>query len=892
MAGRRRIPFIEGTWKERTRRFRPDRFLVKLRDSVQVSSIPVLLNAVLETVGGKGIPFRSNRVAVIQLKPEADVLDAIAGLRSRSATMGIEWIEPDFRVRGLTAPATMPNDPLLTDPGGGGVWQWGMGPMGMAEAWARQRGSSSVFVVIVDNGFETGHPDLASGRFLFGGSFLFIEESTDTFTPDGDFETVMPEDMTDLDGHGVGMAGVIAADCDNGTTVAGMNWSSPIGICRALDDGDRDEDGVKGSCSTVLASVLQGIEYATSKGARLVVNLSLDLSDEKLRDTFVSPPPDTMTFRYMCEQARDSGALLVCGGGNLGLGTLASPAIYAAETEFEDTVLAVGFTYLAAAGSGEVVLPSGEAVSSRSHDDVTVVAPGYDWPLLRLGGAAPGKEWGSSIATAHVAGLASLIWSHRPELTAKDVIGVIKETAELPAGASTDRWGKGRINAYSALRAVEQRPVISLVVDTSGSMGGDSGTPGVTRMQVLQGAADIFLHVTEGDSHVGVVRFASDAAEVVAPSVIDPVNPEVTQDSLSARVDALTSSGQTSIGAGVEAGIGQVQAVADTDVTGEPSRAVILMTDGRENYGPRVNPGPGDPAVDLVALAATGISVWSVGTGDTSAVDVDAMRTLAETTGGDYAVTGPWNADSEQQMAKFFCQALAEIAGFTSLLDPSGTLTRGAGDEVIDFHVTRDEQRLELILMKPKDARMELALETPDGVEIDARLVRRMCGVEYRESARVIVMRVMLPCIVPDRAPAHAGNWRAVLRVTDGPTKLAVPYTLVVNARSRLRLEAGLKQEGTRPPSTARISARLLLDGRPLPLQDVHARVAVLGPDGSETEAKLAEKRGVLTGAVPLPIAGAYRVTLRVSREAGAPRFVREKMLTAATWTQPLDPGD
>ncbi|MGQ0723153.1 MAG: S8 family serine peptidase [Candidatus Eiseniibacteriota bacterium] len=891
---RRRISFVSGTWRGRKRRFRPDRFLVKLKDDVPQSKVVPRLTALLEAAAGEHIPFRADRFAVIRLAPGDEVLARIDALRGNQSLMSeIDWLEPDFRVTGLTTPTTMPDDPLLTDPGDGSAWQWGMVPMGMGEAWARQRGSSSVFVVIVDNGFEVGHPDLSSGRFLFGGSFLYIENSTSTFTPTGVFTDVMPEDMTDLHGHGVALAGVIAADCDNGTTVAGMNWASPIGICRALDKGDRDDDSVSGSCSTVLASVLQALEYAKKEGVNLIVNLSLELSDSALRGTLGTSETGTMTFQYMCKKASEAGALLVCAGGNDGSDKdLVAPASYATWPDFQGHVIAVGFTCQTGIPVAEpVYLPSGEGVSSRSHQNVTVVAPGYAWPVLELGGGTD-EDYGSSIAAAHATGLASLIWSHRPDLTAAQVIDVMKETAEFPSGGAAAFWGSGRINAYAALRAVEKRPVISLVLDTSGSMASGSGTPGMTRLQVLQGAADILLHVTEGDSHVGIVQFSSAAAEVVAASEIDAGNPALTQDALTTRIDALTSNGMTGIGSGVEAGVAQVLGVADGTVTGEASRAVILMTDGRENSGPRVNPGPGEPALDLAALAATGIPVYGVGTGDTSAVDVDALMTLAGTTGGEYAVTGAWSADSEQQIAKFFCQVLAEVGGFTSLLDPSGVLTRAAGDEVVDFAVCRDEQRLEAILMKPEGAPMGLALETPDGVEIDADMAKLMNGLEYRESDRVIVMRVILPCMVPDRPAAHAGTWRAVVRVTGGPEKQAVPYTLIVNARSRLRIEARMTQDGTKPPSTANVVARLLRDGRAARLRDVHAKVTVHGPDGSKTEARLAKERGWFAGRVALPKAGAYRLEVRVTGRANGSLFAREKLLTAATWTQELDPGD
>jgi hypothetical protein len=210
----------------------------------------------------------------------------------------------------------------------------------------------------------------------------------------------------------------------------------------------------------------------------------------------------------------------------------------------------------------------------------------------------------------------------------------------------------------------------------------------------------------------------------------------------------------------------------------------------------------------------------------------------------------------------------------------------------VDFAVCRDEQRLEAILMKPEGARMSLALETPDGVEIDADAVKRVSGLEYRESGRVIVLRAMLPCIVPDRRAAHAGTWRAIVRVTGGPEKLAIPYTLVVNARSRLRIEAAVRQRGTGVPAKASVTARLLRDGKLFMARGLHASVSVREPDGSEVRTKLEGARGSFTGTVALRQEGAYRLALRIAGKVDGRPFVREKLLTAATWAQELDPGD
>jgi subtilisin family serine protease len=152
---------------------------------------------------------------------------------------------------------------------------------------------------------------------------------------------------------------------------------------------------------------------------------------------------ELVTARSAARLAQLRGALLVCAAGNQGEqgdDALRFPGGYA---KFLDNVIAVG----------AVVAPW----SSRGPG-LTVAAPGVNvlstMPNYAVthpnGGSAYGFLDGTSMATPMVTGLAALIWSQRPGLSAALLKRHIRRTA-TPLGASSD-FGAGLINMKKALQ--------------------------------------------------------------------------------------------------------------------------------------------------------------------------------------------------------------------------------------------------------------------------------------------------------------------------------------------------------------------------------------------------------------------------------------------------------
>src|SRR5690606_11143218 len=103
-----------------------------------------------------------------------------------------------------------------------------------------------ITIAVIDSGVDAGHPDL-SGKVLPG--YNAIRGNGDP---------------SDDNGHGTAVAGLIAANTDNGAGIAGICWGCRILPVKVLNANGSGSD----------AWVAQGIRWAADNGAN-VINLSL-----------------------------------------------------------------------------------------------------------------------------------------------------------------------------------------------------------------------------------------------------------------------------------------------------------------------------------------------------------------------------------------------------------------------------------------------------------------------------------------------------------------------------------------------------------------------------------------------------------------------------------------
>jgi subtilisin family serine protease len=242
----------------------------------------------------------------------------------------------------------------------------------------------------------------------------------------GTYEAAEDAAIADDHGHGSHVAGIAAAATNNGIGVAGVSWGAKIMAVKMLDRyGD-------GWYSDAAAAVI----YAADNGAR-VINLSL--GGEEVSATLCAA----------IEYAHSRGCLVVAAAGNSG-GSVLYPAACA-------QALAVAAT----TGADE------RATYSNHGPEVDLSAPGSSiystWPWLD----GYFTLSGTSMAAAHVSGVAALVWSRWPVLGPDGVMQQLTRTAvDIDATGSDPYTGWGRIDAATATGSlrVEQLVFIPLCV--------------------------------------------------------------------------------------------------------------------------------------------------------------------------------------------------------------------------------------------------------------------------------------------------------------------------------------------------------------------------------------------------------------------------------------------
>ena len=478
--------FDRGSYYGKTVHFRRGYVILKVHS--QDDSLKEVMPVIRDVMGGIGFDARHNivgRWAYLKVDDTTDILTLVKDLNHNPR---VQYAEPDLSMEG-SAEVREPGDPYLYSEED--FYQWGIKDINLLEAWKDQSGDKSALIGLVDSGVPiTGedddgslsihdrltdiidHVDLDGSRFIAGYNHLFE-------TP-----TVWPKDNSNYF-HGSHMAGIIAARENNkdhegnfiGT--AGVNWGSDVYVSVVMDSGD------KSTIALVYLAVAEILEYASGPGApNVVINLSINYSDRDLEEVLEGPgqpgqpvvvddsgvgtdtpspdePADTdptdppfdpmKSMNDMFGLIVEAGAIICISAGNGDLyddGTLMEqPARLGVETvEYAPNILAVG----SIASDWSIGEHSGRGIADM------VFAPGEGVCTIhtRYGDQVWSQESGTSIANAHVSGLAALLWSENPSLIASEVVNHIKNNCQFPT-VGTEYLSHGIVDANAALRAVK-----------------------------------------------------------------------------------------------------------------------------------------------------------------------------------------------------------------------------------------------------------------------------------------------------------------------------------------------------------------------------------------------------------------------------------------------------
>src|SRR3989344_5492203 len=291
------------------------------------------------------------------------------------------------------------------------------------QAWDITTGVNTV-IAVIDTGVALNHDDLV-GKFWINPDEVpdnHIDDDKNGYVDDVNGYNFYQNnnDLTDQNGHGTAIAGIMAAGVNNGKGIARINWNAKLMVLKALNSLGGGEYN----------NVANAVRYAADNGAR-VINMSFA--------TYVY----SLDLEQAINYAIDQGVIIAAAGGNNSKNQLLFPAAYA-------NVVAVG-----------AVDSAGYRASFSNYGaNLDVVAPGVNIPSANyIAHDAYTSNSGTSFATAHVTGLISLMLARNSNLTPAQAESILKSTA-TPRGSATE-YGSGIIDMPAALLSIQPVSVIT-----------------------------------------------------------------------------------------------------------------------------------------------------------------------------------------------------------------------------------------------------------------------------------------------------------------------------------------------------------------------------------------------------------------------------------------------
>lgn len=209
----------------------------------------------------------------------------------------------------------------------------------------------------------------------------------------------------DVSGHGTAIAGLIAA-LDNDEGITGINPRVEIYSARVLDD----------KLSAPIDRIVAAIDWAIEQKCD-ILNMSFGISENVLE------------LEQAIERANAAGILMIAAVGNRE--KIAYPAAY-------DEVIAVG----------SVTAEGIPSANSANGAELELMAPGENLVASGIFDGVLGVT-GTSFATPHVTGAASILWEENPEMSADYIRALLDYSANLYGDQS--EYGNGVIDISYAL---------------------------------------------------------------------------------------------------------------------------------------------------------------------------------------------------------------------------------------------------------------------------------------------------------------------------------------------------------------------------------------------------------------------------------------------------------
>jgi thermitase len=365
---------------------------------------PSEVEAAATSIGGEVFSYLAEG-NIYQLRfPNDSSIDA---LRDATDTLLsdplVARVEPNFLLNSISS---FPDDRELNK-------QWGVAKIRADEAWLISKSTEDVGIALIDSGIDCKHGDLKN-RLLQQQGFDYVDFDDNPCVTWGLLSTTQEQ-------HGTLVAGVLAAEANNGEGITGLAWGSKVVPYR-----------VESNSGVTIAGLVAAIYRATANERIKIINISL-----------AGPAVIGNGINYYAalleavKNAHQNNKLIVAGAGNDITDTPYFPAAM-------PSVMAVGATN----PNDQLWIDSANKGSNHGHW-VDIYAPGWQIYSTFPGDYLfDGYEYnsGTSFATPYVSGAAAIAWSTCKKCKPDEIQKTLVDTAFPLAGHKG-----GRLDLFEAV---------------------------------------------------------------------------------------------------------------------------------------------------------------------------------------------------------------------------------------------------------------------------------------------------------------------------------------------------------------------------------------------------------------------------------------------------------
>ncbi|VWU51907.1 subtilisin-like protease 1, putative [Hepatocystis sp. ex Piliocolobus tephrosceles] len=317
--------------------------------------------------------------------------------------------------------------------------QWGLDLSKLDEAQEiiKENQKVSTKICVIDSGVDYNHPDLKDNIDInnseYSGKKGIDDDNNDVIDDiyGANFVNNSGDPMDD-NYHGTHVAGIISAISNNNIGIVGVDSNAKLIICKALDEHKIGR----------LGDIIKCIDYCIDRNAN-IINGSFSF------DEYSSVFNDTTKY------IKSLGILFVVSVGNCLHPKFMKPDLSKCNLSFNaryPTVLSNIHDNIIAVGNLQKDLNGEYSLSPNSfYGDIycQVAAPGTN-----IYSTTPFNTYrmlnGTSMASPHVAAIASIIYSINPNLSYKEIIEIMKKSIiKVPAVQDKVGWG-GYIDIHQA----------------------------------------------------------------------------------------------------------------------------------------------------------------------------------------------------------------------------------------------------------------------------------------------------------------------------------------------------------------------------------------------------------------------------------------------------------